>query len=119
MIKNKLMIALMTICLLFFCNESFSKSVHVNGYFKKNGTYVSPHYRSSPDHNFYNNWSTKGNVNPYTGKEGTLNNPQNDYHQRNYPLNTYKKTEVQSYNYNNIPKHENNEEELLFDKSGL
>lgn len=49
--------------------------VSVRGYFRKNGTYVAPHYRSSPDGNFYNNWSTKGNINPYTGQEGTKTNP--------------------------------------------
>lgn len=46
---------------------------YVNGYTKKNGTYVAPHYRSRPDGNTSNNWSTKGNVNPYTGKAGTKN----------------------------------------------
>jgi len=45
----------------------------VNGYTKKSGTYVQGHYRSSPDSSKYNNWSTKGNVNPYTGKAGTKN----------------------------------------------
>lgn len=125
MIKNKLMIAILPICFLLFSNDVFSKNVHVNGYFKKNGTYVSPHYRSSPDHNFYNNWSAKGNINPYTGKAGTLNNPQNDYNQRSYPLDTYKKREAQSYNYKNIPKNQNQnqnqnqDEELIFDKSDL
>ncbi|MFP5111590.1 hypothetical protein ACSU64_04300 [Bacillaceae bacterium C204] len=50
-------------------------SVHVNGYFRKDGTYVQPHYRSNPDGNFNNNWSTKGNINPYTGQEGTKTEP--------------------------------------------
>lgn len=50
-------------------------SVSVHGYTKSNGTYVSPHYRSASDHSFYNNWSTKGNINPYTGKTGTLKTP--------------------------------------------
>jgi hypothetical protein len=48
-----------------------SAQVHVNGYTTKNGTYVAPHYRSAPDGNPYNNWSTRGNVNPYTGQVGT------------------------------------------------
>lgn len=43
-------------------------SVHINGYFRSNGTYVQPHYRSAPDGNPYNNWSFPGNTNPYTGK---------------------------------------------------
>lgn len=43
----------------------------VNGYTRKDGTYVPGHYRSAPDGSKANNWSTKGNTNPYTGKEGT------------------------------------------------
>lgn len=46
---------------------------YVKGYYKSNGTYVQPHYRSDPDSSVSNNWSTKGNVNPYTGKVGTVN----------------------------------------------
>jgi hypothetical protein len=44
--------------------------VRVDGYYRKDGTYVQPHYRSNPDGNPYNNWSTRGNVNPYTGQPG-------------------------------------------------
>ena len=51
---------------------SYAKDVHVNGYYKKNGAYVEPHYRSSPDSSKSNNWSTQGNYNPYTGKQGTV-----------------------------------------------
>jgi hypothetical protein len=43
-------------------------AVKVNGYFRKDGTYVQPHYRSNPDGNPYNNWSYPGNTNPYTGE---------------------------------------------------
>jgi hypothetical protein len=31
--------------------------VYVNGYYRKDGTYVSPHVRSNPDGNPYNNYS--------------------------------------------------------------
>ena len=44
----------------------------VRGYYRKNGTYVQPHYRSNPDSSTRNNYSTKGNYNPYTGKQGTI-----------------------------------------------
>ena len=47
--------------------------VYVEGYYRKNGTYVQPHYRSSPDKSPYNNYSYPGNINPYTGKEATGN----------------------------------------------
>jgi hypothetical protein len=50
-----------------------SAQVYVHGYTTKNGTYVAPHYRSSPDSSVLNNWSTRGNVNPYTGQVGTRN----------------------------------------------
>jgi hypothetical protein len=59
-------------------------SVHVKGYYKSNGTYVQPHYRSSPNSTTLDNYSTKGNVNPYTGKEGTVNPPLYAH-----PLSTY------------------------------
>lgn len=49
--------------------------VRVRGYYRKDGTYVRPHMRSDPDGVFENNWTTKGNVNPYTGEPGTLVNP--------------------------------------------
>lgn len=45
--------------------------VHVHGYTRSNGTYVAPHVRSSPNGSAADNWSAKGNVNPYTGDEGT------------------------------------------------
>lgn len=48
------------------------RPVAVQGYCRGNGTYVAPHYRTAPDGNPYNNWSTVGNVNPYTGKAGTV-----------------------------------------------
>lgn len=46
-------------------------TVHVNGYTRKDGTYVAPHERTAPNSTKNDNWSTKGNVNPYTGKAGT------------------------------------------------
>ena len=50
-------------------------AVGVRGYFKKDGTYVAPHNRSAPDGDFDNNWTTKGNTNPYTGEDGTQVQP--------------------------------------------
>lgn len=45
-------------------------STGVQGYSRSNGTYVAPHQRSMPDNSLNNNWSTKGNTNPYTGTSG-------------------------------------------------
>lgn len=51
---------------------SAQADTYVNGYFRKNGTYVQPHYRTSPNGTTLDNYSTRGNVNPYTGKAGTI-----------------------------------------------
>lgn len=59
---------------LFFSTISIVfAQVRVKGYYRKNGTYVQPHYRSKPDGNPYNNYSFPGNSNPYTGKVATGN----------------------------------------------
>lgn len=42
----------------------------VGGYTKRNGTYVAPHYKSNSNSYKYDNWSTKGNTNPFSGKKG-------------------------------------------------
>lgn len=44
--------------------------IRVRGYTRKNGTYVMPHFRSNPNRTRFDNWSTKGSINPYTGKRG-------------------------------------------------
>lgn len=44
---------------------------YVNGYYRNDGTYVQPHYRSSPDGNKFNNYSAPGNINPYNGYNGS------------------------------------------------
>jgi len=50
-------------------------SSHVSGYTRQNGTHVQSHERSSRDGNFNNNWTTKGNTNPYTHQDGTRVHP--------------------------------------------
>lgn len=42
----------------------------VEGYIRKDGTYVAPHYRSSPNSTKLDNYGTQGNTNPYTGQKG-------------------------------------------------
>ena len=52
--------------------SAFSQ-VHVKGHVKKDGTYVEPTVRSAPNATKDDNYSTKGNENPYNGKSGTVN----------------------------------------------
>lgn len=51
--------------------SAFGNTVRVKTFQKKDGTYVPAHFRTAPDRLKHNNWSTKGNVNPYTSKPGT------------------------------------------------
>ena len=63
-------IILSIITTLILITSSFADT-YVRGYYKSNGTYVQPHYRSSPNSTTSDNWSTYGNTNPYTGERGT------------------------------------------------
>jgi hypothetical protein len=68
--------AILGLCLItgLLIPSSFAeaKTVRVRSYYKPStGTYVMPSYRTSPNKYKYDNWSTKGNYNPYTGKKGT------------------------------------------------
>lgn len=49
-----------------------SNHVRVKGYYKSNGTYVKPYVRTAPNSTIRDNFSTKPNVNPYTGEKGTV-----------------------------------------------
>jgi hypothetical protein len=44
---------------------------YVHPYATKNGTYVHGHMQTNPNHTKSDNFSTRGNANPYTGKPGT------------------------------------------------
>lgn len=53
-------------------SHSSSGDTHtVSGHVTKNGTYVAPHRQTNPNDTKHDNWSSKGNVNPDTGKAGT------------------------------------------------
>jgi antitoxin component YwqK of YwqJK toxin-antitoxin module len=65
-----------------FANYCFaqtnSKHVYVEPYTRKDGTFVEGHYRTAPNSTNVDNFSTKGNVNPYTGAPGYIP-PDNGY----------------------------------------
>jgi hypothetical protein len=78
MIVGLVMAGLMT-CSVFAAKKetytygtgSNTNSTRVDGYTKKNGTYVSPYERTSPNSTERDNYNTRGNYNPSTGKTGT------------------------------------------------
>ena len=60
------------LCALALSSAVIAGGSHrVSGYVKKDGTYVAPAVATNPNTTKLDNYSTKGNVNPYTGKEGT------------------------------------------------
>ena len=64
---------------------------HVDGYYRSNGTYVEPHYRTMPNNTTSDNWSTVGNQNPHTSEWGT-HYPTHEYN------NSYTPAPTSSYN---------------------
>ena len=67
---------------LFLFQNTFAQvnpSQHyVRTYTKSNGTVVEGHYQTNPNGTNRDNFSTVPNVNPYTGKSGTVQ-PDNNY----------------------------------------
>ncbi len=60
--------ALIFLAVLFVLPAEASE--HVRGHTKKNGKYVAPHNRTNANRTQRDNWSSKGNTNPHTGKRG-------------------------------------------------
>lgn len=58
------------VSLLLLAPAAFAQT-KVKGHTRKDGTYVEPHTRTKPNKTENDNWSTKGNTNPNTGKPGT------------------------------------------------
>jgi len=49
-------VLLLLVWLLVLSSICYSKDVYIEGYYRKDGTYVRPHYRSSPDKYKWNNY---------------------------------------------------------------
>ena len=71
---KKILLAICTIIFSLFITAPLSSVyaiTRVRGYFKRSTyKYVAPHYRTSPNKFKIDNYSTKGNYNPFTGKKG-------------------------------------------------
>jgi hypothetical protein len=59
------------IALASLASSAIAQDVYVHGYYRSNGTFVQPHYRTHADSTPLNNYSTYPNINPYTGTLGT------------------------------------------------
>jgi len=83
---KKLFLGVVIILISFF-TLNLAEAGWVQGYYRSDGSYVSPHYRSNPDGNPYNNYSFPGNYNPNTGRI-TPGNPDTylrRYYEHSYP----------------------------------
>jgi hypothetical protein len=69
-IMSVVLVSFFVLSVLFSTTSAVEASTRVGGYYRKSGTYVQPYYRSSPNSTKYDNYSSKGNYNPYTGKKG-------------------------------------------------
>jgi hypothetical protein len=63
--KKALFLALTVTASLAFADN------YVQPHVRQDGTFVQGHYQTAPDRNPYNNYTTQGNSNPYTGQQGT------------------------------------------------
>ena len=63
----------LSLMILSLSTPVFAYDQYVNGYTRSDGTYVQSYHRSSADSTQLNNYSTRGNTNPYSGQTGTVN----------------------------------------------
>ena len=64
---------LLLIVVLALSYASYAQSYYrVNGYYRSSGKYVDSYYRTTPNNNILDNWITYPNVNPFTGKQGSI-----------------------------------------------
>jgi hypothetical protein len=57
-----------------YYNYGYRPSVgqhYVESYTRNDGTQIEGHYQTNADDSFWNNWSSKGNTNPHTGRIGS------------------------------------------------
>lgn len=98
MIKTVVLVAIALTSVSAFADK------YVGGYMKRDGTYVAPHYQTNPNQYRYDNYSSQGNVNPYTGQRGYERNEFSDppaYNKSNplYAPDPYQTRPRRSYGY--------------------
>lgn len=72
----------------FLFTSAAEALVSVKGYYRSNGTYVAPHYRTSPDSSTSNNFSTNGYKTTGVSR-ATAQSWENSLNRRTYQTPTY------------------------------
>lgn len=68
----------MMLATMIHISSVFAEEVFVHGHKRNNGTIVESYYRTKANGTVSDNYSTKGNVNPYTGRVGSVLNKRNN-----------------------------------------
>ena len=72
--KKLFLLLALLVGVLSFSASAEARTTRVRGYYKPStGSYVAPNYKTTPNRSKFDNFSTKGNYNPYTGKKGSVN----------------------------------------------
>jgi hypothetical protein len=85
--------------LVSFCLSSTIAfaDTYVQGHMRKDGSYVQGHYKTEANNTKLDNYSTRGNINPYTSKPGYVD----PYRERNSdnanPYSSRKSSRVNPY----------------------
>ena len=87
-----------------FAQSKSSSDVYVKGYTRSDGVYVKPHYRSAPNGTNRDNFSTKGNTNPYTGEKGYIKPDKETYNYTNSYRNTGSSSSSRPFSYKTLQK---------------
>ena len=73
LLKTLLSVTLLTIVFTFQGKAQVNpSSTYVSGYTRADGTYISGYYKTTPNSTNRDNYTTKPNVNPYTGTSGYI-----------------------------------------------
>lgn len=92
----RIIITILILALNTFQSKSQQKSstdVPVKSYERRDGTTVPSHFRTTPNYTNQDNFSTKGNTNPYNGKKGTINPDNNRLLQENREFIEYNRSD--------------------------
>lgn len=81
---NKLITLIVVIVLIFGLTgfvDFAEANVRVRGHFRPStGQFIMPHHRTRPNNTRLDNWSTRGNFNPHTGRRGTVDPFRDSWH---------------------------------------
>lgn len=105
----KKLFKLLLVCLPLFISvvtnaQTNSSQTYVSGYYRSNGTYVQGYYKTTPNNTINDNFTTKPNVNPYTGQKGYI---EPSYSTPSYNNSTYSTPYYNNSTYYNTPSYNN------------